>query len=114
MMRKIKLVTGLLFAAWLFASPLLAQSISWGIGTFRNVGVVDQISRKTIFIDDMKYLLSPTAKFSMVGKKSKASIKLLKKNQMVGFSTITINNRRLVDRLWLIPENERGLYRPQP
>jgi len=112
-MSKIKLVSGLIFAAWLFASPLLAQSVSWGIGTFRNFGVVDQISRKTIFIDDTKYLLSPTAKFSMVGK-SKASIRLLKKNQMVGFSTITINNRRLVDRLWLIPENERGLYRPQP
>jgi hypothetical protein len=113
MMSKIKLVSGLFFAAWLFASPLLAQSMSWSMGTFRNVGVVDQISRKTIFIDDTKYLLSPTAKFSMVGK-GKASIRLLKKNQMVGFSTITINNRHLVDQLWLIPENERGLYRPQP
>jgi len=112
-MTKIKLVTGLFFAAWLFATPILAQSMSWSMGTFRNVGVVDQVSRKTIFIDDGEYLLSPTAKFYMVGK-SKTSITLLKKNQMVGFSTIMINNRRLVDQLWLIPENERGLYRPQP
>lgn len=112
-MSKIKLVSGLFFAAWLFASPLLAQSMSWSIGTFRNVGVVDQISRKTIFIDDRKYLLSPTAKFSTVGK-SKANIGLLKKNQMIGFSTIVINHRHLVDHIWLIPENERGIYRPQP
>ena len=112
-MNNIKLVIAIFIAAWLISSPVLAQSPSWSIGTFRNVGVVDEVSRKTIFIDDIKYLLSPTAKFSMVGK-SNANIRLLKKNQMVGYSTIMINNRHLVDRLWLIPENERGLYRPQP
>ena len=112
-MNKIKIVTGIFFAAWLCSSSLLAQSMSWSMGTFRNVGIVNEVSRKTIFIDDSKYLLSPTAQFSMVGK-SKASIGLLKKNEMVGFSTIKINNRQLIDHLWLIPKNERGLYRPQP
>jgi hypothetical protein len=116
-MNKIKILL-IFFAVWLASSPVLAQSLlakptTWSIQTFRNVGIVDQVSRKSIFIDDNEYLLSPTAKFSMAGK-SDASIKLLEKRQMVGFSTIIINNRQLIDHLWLIPEDERGFYRPQP
>jgi hypothetical protein len=116
-MNKIKFLL-LFFAIWLSSSPVLAQTLlakptTWSIQTFRHVGIVDQVSRRSIFIDDNKYLLSPTAKFTTVDN-SDAGISLLEKRQMVGFSTIIINNRQLVDHLWLIPEDERGFYRPQP
>ncbi len=113
MMNKIKYIAGIFLTAWMFSSPLSAQSTTWSFGTFGNFGVVDELSRSSVFIDDMKFRLSPTAKFSTADN-SDASIGQLKKNQMVGFTTIIINSRLLIDHLWLIPENERGLYRPQP
>ena len=113
MMRKIKLVAGLFFAAWLVSSPLLAQSISWSFGTFGNFGVIDKIATNTIFIDDLGFRISPTAKYSTPSNMD-ASLALLKKGEMVGFTTIVINSRRLIDHIWLIPSHERGLYRPQP
>lgn len=113
MMNKIKLLIAIFFASWLFSASLLAQSTSWSFGTFGNFGVIDKISNNSIFIDDMKFRISPTAKFSTINN-SDASISLLKKKQMVGFTTIIINSRLLIDHFWLIPDNERGLYRPQP
>lgn len=112
-MNKAKLLPGILFSACLFSASLLAQSTTWSFGTFGNFGVVDEMNRSSIFIDDMKFRISPTAKFSTVDN-SDASIGLLKKKQMVGFTTIIINSRLLIDHFWLIPDDERGLYRPQP
>lgn len=112
-MNRIKLIITLSFSAWLFSSSLMAASTSWSMGTFRHLGVVDEVSRNWIFIDDTKYRLSPTAKLATTDN-SKASINLLKRRQMIGFSTITINNRQLIDQIWLIPENEQRLYRPIP
>ena len=114
MMNKSKLVTGIFFAACLFSSALLAQSSgwSWSRGTFSNVGVVGQIRHNSIILDDAKYRLSPTVKFTTV-KNIKANIDLLKVSHMVGFNIISVNKRLMVDHIWLIPENERLLYRPQ-
>ena len=113
MMNKIKLVIAIFFASWLFSASLLAQSTSWSFGIFGNLGVIDKISNNSVFIDDLKFRISPTAKYSTIVNNN-ASLTLLKKGQMVGFTTIVINSRRLIDHIWLIPENERGLYRPQP
>ena len=111
-MNKIKLVIAIFFSACLFSSSLLAQSTSWGRGTFGNVGVVGQIKYNSIIIDDGVYRLSPVAKFTTL-EKDDASLELLKVRQMVGFSLITINSRVMVDHIWLIPESEKSLYRPQ-
>ena len=113
MMNKIKLVIALFFASWLFSASLLAQSTSWGFATFGNYGVIDKIAPNSIFIDDLEFRISPTAKYSTIDNND-ASLALLKKGQMVGFTTIVINSRRLIDHIWLIPDDERGLYRPQP
>ena len=113
MMNKIKLVIAIFFASWLFSASLLAQSTSWSFETFGSFGVIDKSSNNSIFIDDMKFRVSPTARLSTIDD-SDASISLLKKKQMVGFTTIIINSRLLIDHFWLIPDNERGLYRPQP
>jgi hypothetical protein len=112
-MKKTQYIFAMFFAAWIFSSSLLAATTSWSPGTFVNIGVVGKLSKSTIFIDDVRYVLSPTAKFSTVDK-SDASIEGLKLRQMVGFSIYTNNNRRIVDHLWLIPENERPLYRLEP
>ena len=113
-MKKFKLVTGILLAACLFSSALLAQTSgwSWSRGTFSNVGVVGQIKYNSIIIDDGKYRLSPTVKFTTVDN-SKANIGSLKVSQMVGYNIISVSKRLMVDHIWLIPENERLLYRPQ-
>jgi len=63
-MNKIKFLL-IFFAVWLASSPVLAQTLlakptTWSIQTFRHVGIVDQVSRKSIFIDDNEYLLSPS------------------------------------------------------
>lgn len=113
MMNKIKLIATIFLASWLFSTSLLAQSTTWDFRTFGNFGIINEIRNDSLFIDDMKFRVSPTAKLSTVDN-SDASIGLLKKRQMVGFTTIIINSRLLIDHLWLIPENERGLYRPQP
>ena len=113
MMNKTKLLPGILFFVCLVSTSLWAQSTTWSFGTFGNFGVVDKTGRNLIFIDDMRFRLSPTAKFSTVDN-SNAGIRLLEKKQMVGFTTIIINGRLLIDHIWLIPEDERGLYRPQP
>ena len=111
MMNKIKLVVGIIFAACLFSSTLLAQSPTWSRGTFANIGAVGQIKYNSIILDDATYRLSPVVKFS-TAENSKASMGLLKVSQLVGFNIIAVNSRLMVDHIWLIPENERELYRP--
>lgn len=111
-MNKIKLVIAIFFSAWLFTSSLSAQSPSWDRGTFGNVGVVGQIKHNSIIIDDGVYRLSPVAKFTTPDKDD-ANFDLLKVQQMVGYTFIAINGRLMVDHIWLIPESEKSLYRPQ-
>lgn len=113
MMIKFKLLTGLFLAACLFSASLLAQTFTWSHGTFKNVGLYGQVKGSSIIIDDSVFLLSPTAGYSTAGN-SNASLSLLEVGELVGFNFVIINNRLIVDHIWLIPENERKLYRPQP
>ena len=110
MMNMTKLLAGLFLTACLFTSSVMAQSPTWSRGTFGNVGQVGQIRSNSIILDDVAYRLSPTAKFTTVDDSS-ADIGLLKVKQLVGFNIIKINNRLLVDHLWLIPADEKSLYR---
>lgn len=112
MMIKLKLLTGLFLTACLFSSSLLAQTTTWSHGTFKNVGLFGQVKGSSIIIDDSVFRLSPTARYSTVGN-SDASLGLLKAGELVGFNFVIINNRMIVDRIWLIPQSKRSLYRPQ-
>lgn len=109
-MNKIKLSISIFLAAWLLSTSLLAQSTSWSRGTFGNVGYIGSLKSDSIIIDDSRYRLSATAKFSRIDN-SDAGLDQVKKGQLVGYSFLVINNRFIVDHMWLIPENEKSLYR---
>jgi len=109
-MNKIRSLFGILLTASLFSSSLLAELPSWYPQDYDMVGIVDEVNAKTIFIDDNKIWISPTLKYA-TEKSSNASIRQLKKGFLVGINILTINNRNLVDRIWLIPESQRAKYR---
>jgi hypothetical protein len=102
---------GILIATCLFASSASAELPGWYPKSYFIVGFVDRLSRTSIAIDDYPLLLSPTAKFATVGN-ANANIAGLKVRQMVGVHTLLINKRRMVDRIWLIPEDEYSQFRP--
>lgn len=104
-----KFITSIFLATCLFSSVLLAQSPSWGTDKFVNVGYIGQITNSSIIINDSRYYLSGTTKFSTLGN-SEAGIGQAKKGQLVGFKLLVINNRFIVDQMWLIPDNEKSIY----
>lgn len=109
-MRKFNLKISTFLAVWLFSSSLLAQAPSWGLGTFGNIGYIGKITSESIILDDTSFRLSATARFSTVGN-TNAGLSKAKKGQLVGYNFLVVNNRFIVDRMWLIPENEYSLYR---
>ena len=109
MMKKYLYLPGILIVTCLFASTALAELPGWYPKSYFTVGFIDGLSRTSISIDDYYALLSPTAKFATVNN-SNANIADLKVGQMVGVQTIVINKRRLVDRIWLIPEDEYSQF----
>ena len=109
-MNKTNLLTGTLLAALMFSSSVLAELPSWYPRQFDAVGFVDMLSGSSIFIDDRSYILSPTVKFATPDSKE-ADLNQLKIRDLIGFNIITINSRRLVDRIWLIPKDDPS-YRP--
>ncbi len=110
-MNKYLCLSGMLIATCLFASTALAELPGWYPKSYFIVGFVESLSRTAISVDDYPLLLSPTAKFATVNN-SNANIADLKVRQMVGVHTIVINKRRLVDRIWLIPEDEYSQFGP--
>jgi len=110
-MKKYLYLSGMLIATCLFASSASAELPGWYPKSYFIVGFVDRLSRTAIAIDDYPLLLSPTAKFATVNN-SNANISDLKVRQMVGVHTLLINKRRMVDRIWLIPEEEYSQFRP--
>jgi hypothetical protein len=110
-MKKYLYLSGILIATCLFASTALAELPGWYPKSYFTVGFIDQLSRTSISIDDYPLLLSPTVKFATESN-SNANIANLKVRQMVGVHTIVINKRRLVDRIWLIPEDEYSQFGP--
>ncbi len=110
-MKKYLYLSGILIATCLFASTASAELPGWYPKSYFAVGFIDALSRTSISIDDYPLLLSPTAKFATVNN-SNANIADLKVRQMVGVQTIVINKRRLVDRIWLIPEDEYSQFGP--
>jgi len=104
-MSKTQSVFGVLIAISLFSNSLLAELPGWYPKNYELVGIVGPVSNRIIYVGDNRILLSPTVRFA-TPKNSNASISLLKKGQTVGVKSILINNRRLVDRIWLIPEGE--------
>ena len=110
-MNKIQSLLGLLLATCLFSSPLLAELPSWYPDKYDWVGVIDKVNKNTIYIDDGRFHISPTLKYATETNKD-ASISRLQKGLLVGFNILTINNRHIVDRIWLIPKSQRAKYRP--
>ena len=108
-MKKYLYLPGILIATCLFASTASAELPGWYPKSYFTVGFIDGLSRTSISIDDYYALLSPTAKFATESN-SNANIADLKVGQMVGVQTIVINKRRLVDRIWLIPEDEYSQF----
>ena len=108
-MKKYLYLPGILIATCLFASTASAELPDWYPEHYFTVGFIDGLSRTSISIDDYPLLLSPTAKFATESN-SNANIADLKVGQMVGVHTILINKRRLVDRIWLIPEDEYSQF----
>ena len=102
---------GILIATCLFASSALAELPGWYPKSYFIVGFIDRLDRTSIAIDDYPLLLSPTAKFATVSN-SNANMADLRVRQMVGVNTLLINKRRMVDRIWLIPEDEYSQFRP--
>lgn len=110
-MNKTQSLFGLLLATFLFSSSALAELPNWYPQNYDWVGVIDEVNKNTIFIDDSKFQISPTLKY-LTEKTNNAAIRDLKKGLLVGINVLTINNRNLVDRIWLIPESQRKKYRP--
>ncbi len=110
-MKKYLYLPGILIATCLFASTASAELPGWYPKSYFTVGFIDALSRTSISIDDYPLLLSPTVKFATESN-SNANIANLKVRQMVGVHTIVINKRRLVDRIWLIPEDEYSQFGP--
>ena len=108
-MKKYFYLPGILIATCLFASSVSAELPGWYPKSYFTVGFIDGLSRTTISVDDHSLILSPTAKFATVNN-ANADIADLKVRQMVGVHTILINKRRLVDRIWLIPEDEYSQF----
>lgn len=110
-MKKYFYLPGILMAICLYSASAMAELPGWYPKSYFIVGFVDSLNRLTITIDDLPIRLSPTAKFATVSNPN-ASMAGLKVRQMVGVSTIVINKRRLVDQIWLIPENEYWQFLP--
>ncbi len=110
-MKKYFSLPSILIATCLFASSAAAELPGWYPESFFLTGLVDSLSGSSITIDNLPLILSPTAKFATVSN-ADANIKSLKIGQLVGVNTIVINKRRLVDRIWLIPENEYLRFNP--
>jgi len=110
-MNKTKFLYSLLLATWLFSSSVLAVQPGWYPQRYDWVGVVDEVNRNTIYIDDREFKISPTLKYATEHDRN-ASIRQLKKGLLVGINVLTINKRNLVDRIWLIPRSERKKFRP--
>ncbi len=110
-MKKYLGLPGILIATCLFASTASAELPGWYPKSYFIVGFVESLSRTSISIDDYPLILSPTAKFATVSS-ANANIADLRVRQMVGVHTLLINKRRLVDRIWLIPEDEYWQFRP--
>ncbi len=108
-MNKYLCLPGILIATCLFASTASAELPGWYPKSYFTVGFIDELSRTSISIDDYPLILSPTAKFATESN-SNANIADLRVRQMVGVHTILINKRRLVDRIWLIPEDEYSQF----
>ncbi len=108
-MKKYLCLPGILIATCLFASTASAELPGWYPKSYFTVGFIDQLSRTSISIDDYPLLLSPTVKFATESN-SNANIADLRVRQMVGVHTLLINKRRMVDRIWLIPESEYSQF----
>jgi len=103
-----KLLFTILFGTTLFTSAVRAELPGWYPDDYDTVGVVNSIKYNTVTIDGLTHKLSPTAKVSTVSA-SKADIRAIQVGLTVGANFIKINNRELVDRLWLIPDSELEL-----
>ncbi len=100
-----KILNTILLTTCLFVSTVRAELPGWYPDNYDAVGIVSSIEYNSITFGGYKHKLSPTVKVSTVGK-SNDSFKLIQTGLTVGAKFITINNRNLVDRLWLIPEDE--------
>lgn len=70
-----------------------------------NIGYIYSVDSKHLAYDDRYFLMSPTVKISTI-KLRKALLSDLKVGQRVGFTSIKINNKKLVDHVYIIPENK--------
>ncbi|MFT5503559.1 MAG: hypothetical protein ACI845_002438 [Gammaproteobacteria bacterium] len=95
--------------------PLLVYSAApeWYPEKFALVGVVDQIDGNKIIISDRRYILSPVAGLS-TPTFEKASISELKPGVMVGAEVSTINNRRLIQHIWVLTKEQKKIYKFAP
>lgn len=103
MNRLIKLISA---ACCLFSAVAFAALPKWYPQSFDSYGIIDTISSNSISIEKRQFILSPTAKVSTVDSKV-SDIGQIKPGQTIGVDIITINNRKLVDHIWLIPEGEK-------
>lgn len=103
-----RIINTAMAAACLFSSSVFAELPNWYPENFDTYGVIDSMNARTISIDGNQLILSPTAKVSIVSNKT-SNIKKIKSGQTVGAQIITINNRKLVDHIWLIPEGDEAI-----
>ncbi len=100
-----KIINKALIVACFFSSSVLAELPNWYPVVFDRYGVIDSIDANTIIIDGSQFILSPTAKVATTTNKT-SHINEIKLGQTIGANIITINSRKLVDHIWLIPKGE--------
>jgi hypothetical protein len=100
-----KIINTALVAVCLLSSSAFAELPSWYPVVFDSYGIIDSIKANTISIDGSRFILSPTAKVATTSNKA-SHIREIKSGQTVGANIITINSRKLVDHIWLIPKGE--------
>jgi hypothetical protein len=100
-----KIINKALIVACFFSSSVLAELPNGYPVVFDRYGVIDSIDANTIIIDGSRFILSPTAKVATTSNKA-SHINEIKPGQTVGANIITINSRKLVDYIWLIPKGE--------
>jgi hypothetical protein len=100
-----KIINTAVVVVCFFSSSVLAELPNWYPVVFDSYGVIDSIDANTIIIDGSRFMLSPTAKVATTTNKA-SHINEIKSGQTVGANIITINSRKLVDHIWLIPKGE--------
>jgi hypothetical protein len=88
----------------------VAATADWYPARYDMVGTVDSFVGRDLYINDRKFIVSPVAVFS-TPKIEKGKLSQLKKGSLIGVKISKINNRRLIDHIWVIPKEQEKKYR---